>query len=127
MSGGSNPPSPANLWEGVSLLVRDFIGASADWHRKEAAEAFLREFVEAIDPSVEVGVSGEEFFQRDVWTLHLSKSGKRTAIEVSFEELVNCNSVNIESSAQPSQEKLEQKVRRALGEIDREHRKLGFI
>jgi len=107
-----------------NLLIHNFIGKETNWNRREEAEAFLRAFVAKVEPNAQVEVTNEEFFLKEQYTLRLSIGNKQTRIPVSYEELTNCNSLRV---AEKSQKELAEKIRHALGDIARQHRRLGFI
>ena len=66
--------------------------------------------VKSIDREIEVRVTDEELFKRDVFTIHLSKEGITTQLSVTLEEL---------DIAQMSSKQLEKKIVEALGDIKR--------
>lgn len=109
-----------------NLLIHNWIEKETNWNRREEAEAFLKAFVAEVDPNAQVEVSNEEFRLREVYTLRLSIGNKQTRIPVYYEELINCNSSRL-SEAEKSQKELAEKIRSALGDIARQHRRLGFI
>jgi hypothetical protein len=106
-----------------SLLIRNWIGKETNWNQKDNTEAFLKAFVAEVEPNAQVEVTSEP---SDAYTLHLSMGNKKTRISVYYEELVNCNSSRL-SEAEESQKELAEKICSALGDIARQHRKLGFI
>jgi len=75
------------------------------------ALSIIEPIVKDIDPDVEVRVTGEEWFVRDVFTVHLSKEGITTRLSVTEEEVIN---------AQTSSKELETKIVEALGDIKRQ-------
>ena len=106
-------------------LIRNFIGKDTNWDKRENAEAFLTAFVAEIEPDAQIWVTNEHYFDKDQYTLHLRREKDERTIQVSFEDLVNCNSNGAE--AEESQKEMAEKIRRALGEMGGGQRRLGFV
>ena len=109
-----------------NLLIRDFIGKDTNWGERENAEAFLKAFVAEIEPNAQIKVSNEDYSIKEQYTVRLRIGNDERTIQVSFEELVNCNSVRAGAAAE-SQKEMAEKIRRALGEMGGGQRRLGFV
>ena len=99
----------------MALLVTEFIGQDQSlWDQPTEARKFLVQFAHAIDAEITVGLVADQYLATERYTVHLAVGGNRATVDVSREELVDCNSRR-RAVSELSQEALAERFRTALG------------